>query len=227
MNISNFFSSSVGKKIIMALSGLSIVMFLIIHLIGNLGIMNGQNAFNDYAEFLHSMPKIVWIARIGLISIFTTHIYLAINLSLSNRLANSQKYKKQVSVKSSPASKTMMFGGITILAFVIYHLLHFTIHVVDPEFTNLVDPKGRPDVYTMVISGFKDNYINLGIYLFSLFFLCLHLSHGIFSAAQTLGITQSVPTKIMQACSNIIPFIIFILYSSIPLGISLGMITYA
>jgi len=227
MNISSFFSSSIGKKIIMAISGLSIILFLIVHLIGNLGIMNGQEAFNHYAEFLHSMPKAMWIARIGLITLFVTHIYLAINLSLSNRLANSHQYKVQTTVQATSASKTMMFGGITILAFVIYHLLHFTIHVVDPEFTNLIDPKGRPDVYSMVISGFKGNYINVCIYVFALFFLCLHLSHGIFSATQTLGITQSVPTKIMKACSNIIPLIILILYSSIPIGILFGMITYA
>ena len=225
MNISNLFSSSVGKKIIMAISGILIVGFLIGHLIGNLGIMNGQDAFNDYAEFLHSMPKLLWSFRLGLISLFCAHIYISINLSLKNKLANSLKYKKQINIQSSRASRTMMFGGITILIFVIYHLAHFTLHVVDPEFSNLVDSKGRPDVYTMVLSGFNNLYV-VGIYIFALFFLSLHLSHGIFSAAQTLGITQGIPSRIMQACSNIIPFIIFILYSSIPIGVSLGMIAY-
>jgi len=221
MNIFNLFLSSVGKKILMAISGILMIMFVIVHLLGNLGIFKGQDAFNDYALFLHSMPTLIWIARISLLSIVALHVYLSISLNLQNRRANQQQYKTKAYIKTSLQSRTMMMGGITILLFIIYHLFHFTVNQ-----TELVDYKGRLDIYGMVINGFQNIYV-VAFYIIAQFCLCLHLSHGFFSAAQTLGITQGVSAKVLTTCANIIPTTIFILYSSIPIGVLLGIINCA
>lgn len=221
MNIFNFFLSSVGKKILMALSGILMILFLIFHLIGNLGIFKGQDTFNNYALFLHSMPIIIWISRIALLTIALLHIYLSINLNLQNKKANQQQYKRKVYIKTSIQSRTMMIGGLTILLFIIYHLYQFTFNC-----TEILDNKGRLDIYGMVINGFQNVYVVL-FYILAQFCLCLHLSHGFFSAAQTLGITQGISAKIFKTCANIIPTTIFILYSSIPIGVLLGIINCA
>jgi succinate dehydrogenase / fumarate reductase cytochrome b subunit len=221
MNIFNLFLSTVGKKILMALSGILMILFVIVHLLGNLGIYKGQDVFNNYALFLHSMPTLIWIARISLLSIVGLHIYLSISLNLQNKKANSIEYKTRAYVKTSLQSRTMMIGGVTILLFIVYHLFHFTINGTD-----VLDSKGRLDVYGMVITGFQNVYI-VAFYVFAQFCLCLHLSHGFFSAAQTLGITQGVSAKMLKTCANIIPTAIFILYSSIPIGVLLGIINCA
>jgi succinate dehydrogenase / fumarate reductase cytochrome b subunit len=221
MNIFNLFLSSVGKKILMALSGILMIMFVIVHLLGNLGIFKGQDVFNNYALFLHSMPTLIWIARVSLLSIVALHIYLSISLNLQNKKANSLQYKTKAYVKTSLQSRTMMIGGVTILLFIVYHLFHFTINGTD-----VLDSKGRLDVYGMVITGFQNVY-TVTFYVFAQFCLCLHLSHGFFSAAQTLGITQGISAKVLKTCANIIPTTIFILYSSIPIGVLLGIINCA
>ena len=223
--MSKFFRSSIGSKIIMALSGLFLIVFIMIHLLGNLGMFAGRETFNDYAAFLHSKPVILWVLRIFLIFAALAHIFSSIRLNAKNRSANGLKYKKKAVVKATLQSRMMMFGGVTILCFLIYHLAHFTFGFVDPKYINLVNDQGEQDVYNMVIAGFQNIYIVL-FYLLGQFFLGLHLSHGFFSAAQTLGVTQGVPASIFKVGGCMVSATIIGLYVSIPLSISLGIISY-
>jgi succinate dehydrogenase / fumarate reductase cytochrome b subunit len=210
----------------MALSGTFAIFFLIMHLLGNLSIFAGQEVVNSYALFLHSMPKVLWIFRILLIVSIIAHIVSAIKLNAKNRFANNIKYKKHTIVKASLQSRTMMLGGFTILFFILYHLAHFTLSIVDPGYENLIDVKGRHDVYNMLIAGFQNIYIVV-FYVLAQFFLGLHLSHGFFSIAQTLGLTSGKLSVYLKYGGSALSIIIVCLYASIPLSVAIGAITYA
>ncbi len=226
MSIYNFFMSSIGAKIVMAISGAFLILFIIIHLLGNLGIFAGQEIVNGYALFLHSMPAILWVFRILLILAALGHIISAIRLNSKNRTASGNKYKKNNVLKASIQSRTMMLGGITLLCFIVYHLAHFTFHLIDPGYENLIDIKGRHDAYNMIVAGFQNIYIAL-FYIIAQLFLGLHLSHGFFSITQTLGIARERIAICIKFGGTIISIIIIILYISIPLSVMLGIITYA
>src|SRR5882757_614261 len=142
MNIvSNIFSSSLGKKYIMALTGFVMFLFVLGHLAGNLQIFLGPEAINRYGHFLQSNPELIWPARIVLLLMVGLHIWSAVKLSLENKAARPIGYAEYQPVASSYASRTMLMSGLIVLAFVIYHLLHFTVQAQYVNFTgqNFVD----------------------------------------------------------------------------------------
>ena len=135
-----FVKSSIGRKIIVAVTGLALVLFLAGHLTGNLLIFAGRDAFNDYAQFLHEVfhGAGVWIARVGLLACFTAHLWFTILLTKENKSAR-KKYSHQATVQAPKSSLVMIWSGLTILAFVIFHLLHFDPFFVSnyPQFRHL------------------------------------------------------------------------------------------
>ncbi|MDB4358032.1 succinate dehydrogenase cytochrome b subunit, partial [bacterium] len=186
-----FAKSSIGRKIIVAVTGLALVLFLAGHLTGNLLIFAGRDAFNDYAQFLHEVfhGAGVWIARIGLLACFVAHVWFTILLTRENKTARTN-YDHQATVQAPKSSLIMIWSGLTILAFIIFHLLHFTVKAgTDYASFMQVMPDGseRHDAWKMVIVGFSNPLVAI-FYIIAMTLLCSHLSHGVASIFQTLGL---------------------------------------
>lgn len=219
------FTSSVGRKFLVALTGSLLIIFIIAHMVGNWNMFLGQDAMNSYAEKLQNLGGLLWIVRIGLLVVFVIHVFLTIQLNIENKMARSIPYKKKDYIKASLASRTMALSGILILAFVLYHLLHYTLGVVQPETfkANLTDSSGRPDVYRMVIYGFQNPLISLS-YIVAMVFLSMHLDHAVQSVFQTFGLTTKRIFPTLIKISHGFAILIFIGYSLIPVSILIGII---
>ena len=218
-----FYQSSIGKKIVVGVTALFLILYVLGHLVGNLQIYMGQNQINAYAKLLHDLGPILWIVRFVLLAAFVTHIVATIQLAQENRLAKPQKYAVTGYQRSTLTSRTMIISGLIVLCFVIYHLLQFTLHVTDPEFRKLHDSLGRPDVYRMLILGFSHPLVSF-FYVLALFLLASHLSHGFESVTQTLGINNRRISRFVSTGGQTLTWLIFAGYVSIPATILLGII---
>jgi succinate dehydrogenase / fumarate reductase, cytochrome b subunit len=226
MNAAKLFTSSVGKKFIMAVTGLALFLFVFLHLAGNLQIFLGWEELNRYGAFLQGNVELLWPARIGLLVIVSLHIWSAIQLTVENRAARPQPYARHEVVAASYASRTMFWSGLIIAAFVIYHLLHFTaqvqaINLTGRNFTELQDAKGRHDVFAMMVLAFQKPLV-AGFYILAMFLLCLHLSHGLSAMFQSLGWKSPAYAPWIDRSAAAISWLIFLGYVSIPLSILIG-----
>ncbi|HET6573723.1 MAG TPA: succinate dehydrogenase cytochrome b subunit [Fimbriiglobus sp.] len=199
--VTTYFGSSVGHKVLTALTGLGLAGFVVFHMIGNLKMLPGgpasREAINAYAHFLkHDLGLLLWIARGGLLAIFVLHIAMAVRLHAKTANARPVPYHHHRTAQASLASRTMLATGVVIGAFVLFHLAHYTfawVHPVqapDGTWTNylaLTDEQGRHDVYAMMVAGFSTPWIAV-LYLVAQAVLAVHLSHGVKSSLQTLGL---------------------------------------
>ncbi|WP_082048010.1 succinate dehydrogenase cytochrome b subunit [Geoalkalibacter ferrihydriticus] len=217
------FGSSVGKKIAMAATGLILVLFVIVHLIGNTSIFAGPDGINAYAATLHSMGPIVWIFRLVMLGVFLLHIWLGLKLTLENKLARPVGYAQKENLRTSYAAQIMIYSGLVLLLFTIYHLLHFTVRVTNPEISHFVDAAGRLDVYAMVVLSFQKFFITL-TYVIAMVFLLLHLSHGIGSMFQSTGLNNARTLPTIQTAGKWIAIVLLVGYIAIPISIFVGMI---
>jgi succinate dehydrogenase / fumarate reductase cytochrome b subunit len=209
-----FVKSSIGRKIIVALTGLALVLFLAGHLSGNFLIFAGEEAFNDYAEFLHSFlhGAGVWIARLGLLACFFVHIWFTVLLTKENKAARP-KYAHNATVQAPKSSRIMIWSGLTIIAFVIFHILHFTVRT-DAELATI----GEISPWEMVIVGFQNPLVVI-FYLISMTLLCSHLSHGVGSIFQTLGLRSKKTAGPIKFISKAYAAVIYLGFISIPIAI--------
>ncbi len=218
-------SSSIGKKLFMAVTGAAFILFVIGHLAGNLLFFAGQDALNSYALALKELPLVIWSSRVFLLLFFVTHIFLGIKLVMENRSARPIKYARVANVTSTLPSRTMILSGLVLLFFVIYHLLHFTFLTTNPEYSTLVDSSGRFDVYSMVIYGFSNVYISAA-YIIAVIFLSMHLYHGFFSMFQTFGATRVHLIPKLQLLSKVFSILILLGYLSIPIAVLTGFANF-
>ncbi len=219
-----FYRSSIGKKIVVALTGLALVGFLFGHLAGNLKIYGGPEKLNAYAAWLHSMPAILWAARIGLLVCFVGHIATTILLVQQNKAARGERYAHPATIQASGASRTMVWSGVIILAFVIYHLMHFTLRIGN-DYGSYVDAKGRHDAFKMVVDGFSCEPVS-AFYIIAMALLCWHLSHGFASIFQTLGLRTERNWPAIQGAGWAVAAILFVGNISIPLAVLFGLVKY-
>ncbi len=216
--------SSLGKKTIVAVTGILLVLFVIGHLLGNLTVFIGPEALNAYAEKLHSLGPILWVVRLGLLAVVGLHIFFTMLLWKENQKARPKKYIASNPIGTNVFARTMRLSGLIVLAFVVFHLAHFTARVVDPSYatmTTTLDGRQVHDVYSMVVKGFSSAPIVL-IYVVGLFLLTSHLSHGLSSLFQTLGITNLRIRKNYELAGRLIAWLLFVGYASIPLSILLS-----
>jgi succinate dehydrogenase / fumarate reductase, cytochrome b subunit len=218
-----FYQSSIGKKIIVGVTGVYLILFVIGHMCGNLEIYLGQDHVNAYAQFLQGLGPILWLERVILISAAVIHIVVTIQLTAENRSSRLQKYDHYNYQAAKPSSRTMIYSGLLVLCFVIYHLLQFTFMTTNPEYRHLEDHLRRHDVYRMMILGFQQPLISL-FYAAAIFFLAAHLSHGFFSVTQTLGINNQKISSFVSNGGRWLSWLIFAGYVSIPVSILLGLI---
>ena len=222
--ISEFCHSSVGRKMIVAVTGVILILFVIGHLLGNLQIFLGPEWINSYSQHLHDLGPILWFIRAVLLATVLLHIYFTILLAIENRRARPEAYRDRNYVKASWASRHMVISGLVVLAFIIYHLAHFTVRVTDPRFTLLkMDSLGRYDVYSMMVYGFQNVYVSI-FYIIGLFLLTLHLTHGSSSFFQSLGLTNQRLMPKLAIAGRIFAWLLFIGYASIPVAVLLGFI---
>ena len=220
-----FLSSSIGRKILMAITGQLMVLFVVVHLIGNTTIFGWiHGGINAYAEHLHAFPPLVWAFRAVMLIFVCVHIWFGIQLTLENSEGRPQQYAVKAVQKATFASENMIWTGVLILAFIIYHLLHFTIKAnVAPGMALVTDANGAVNVLTMVVSSFQNFFVSL-IYAVAMVTLFLHLSHGIQSFFQTLGWSSDSAQPCIAKAGTLTSLVLFLGYIAIPLTILVGIL---
>jgi succinate dehydrogenase / fumarate reductase cytochrome b subunit len=212
----NFYASTVGKKAVMAVSGLVLFLFVIGHLVGNLQIYEGPEKLNTYATFLRSMPALLWGVRVTLIVMVGLHIWSSVQLALRKFDARPTDYIKKKATQSSYASRTMYWSGPILLAFVIYHLLDFTFGTVNPRFQ-------EGDVYANVVASFELIPVS-AFYIVAMVLLGMHLYHGLWSMFQSLGFSHPRYSPVLKRGAAVIAILIAAGNISIPVSVLAGMV---
>ncbi|MGD2216709.1 MAG: succinate dehydrogenase cytochrome b subunit [Gemmatimonadales bacterium] len=218
--VAAFFASTVGMKIVMAVTGIVLVLFVIGHMIGNLQVYLGREALNHYAELLRELGHggLIWVVRGGLLAAVLLHIWSATALTLGSWAARPIGYRRrQQWTESTYASRTMRWGGPILLIFIVYHLLHFTTGTVHGDFV-------VGDVYYNVIAGFSVPWVS-GFYIFAQLALGLHLYHGVWSMLQTLGLSHASYNRVRLVISVLIALVVVIGNISIPVAVLAGVVS--
>jgi len=209
---------------IVAGTGVILILFVIGHLLGNLQIFLGPEWINAYSQHLRDLGPLLWLIRVFLLITVILHIYFTILLAIENRRARPEPYIDRQYVRASWASRHMVVSGLVVLAFIIFHLLHFTARKFNPQFSLLkLDSLNRSDVYSMMVYGFQNVYVS-SFYIVGLFLLTLHLTHGSSSFFQSLGLNNQRLTPRLAIGGRVFAWLLFIGYTSIPVAVLLGFI---
>jgi succinate dehydrogenase / fumarate reductase cytochrome b subunit len=216
----------VGKKVVMAVTGVILVGFVIGHMLGNIKIFIGEEVFNAYAAFLREFGEpllpysaLLWMARIVLLISVVLHIVAAVELTLMNRSARLLGYETRKSAAATVASLTMRWSGVVVAVFIIYHLLHLTLGYVGfkpDQFEHL-------EVYHNVVAGFSVWYVSV-FYILSMAALCLHLDHGVWSMFQTMGLNDARSSTVLRMMSRGVAILVFAGFISVPVAVLAGWI---
>jgi len=221
--VASFFRSSIGRKMIVAITGIVLILFVIGHMLGNLQIFLGPDWINSYAQHLRDLGIFLWLIRGFLIIAVVLHIYYTIRLTVEDNRARGS-YVRREPVKATFASRHMALSGLVVLAFILYHLAQFTFQVTDPRFARLRhDAMDRHDVFSMMVYGFQNPIIS-AFYVIAIFLLMLHLSHGASSFFQSLGLNDKKLTPRLAVGGRLLAWLIFLGYTSIPVAVLLGVI---
>ena len=206
----NFLGSSIGKKQLMALTGLSFCGFLTTHLLGNFSMYGGPEMFNSYAEHLHAMGILINVAELGLVSLAVIHIGTAILLFIQNRAARPQRYAVSVNSGAKTLSSQLMpYTGLFLAAFITIHLLNF--HFVDHDNQTI----------SQIVSVILTNPVYAAFYIFSMIVVALHVRHGLWSAFQTVGANHPKYMPTIKAASILFAIAVAIGYGSLPILVML------
>lgn len=220
--LGSLFTSSIGRKFLMALTGLVLFGFVTGHLVGNLQIFLPPEKINHYGLLLESLGGGLWAIRLFLLACVVIHVWLAIQLTLENRAARPESYLGEKTNRATLASRVMARTGLIVLAFLIYHLAHFTVRAGHPEWSEhtyrLADGTMVRDVYQMVVQGFSNGWVSL-FYIVSVGLLSFHLVHGIVSMFQSLGLKNETWTRNLEIFARIYCVGYFVLNALIPLSI--------
>jgi len=217
---------SLVKKFLMAASGLVLVAFVLGHMLGNLQVFEGSPApINRYSNFLHSLGELLWLVRIFLLVCVVVHIWMAVLLTLENRRARGPGPAVKATVQASYASRTMIWSGFIVLAFILFHLADYTLQIIHPIYGSLEwvdDNRSLHDVYAMIIVGFSYPAIAL-FYVIALGLLCLHLSHGVSSMFQSLGLRNEKWRSWMNRFAFAFGLFLFLGFASIPAAVQFSL----
>ena len=223
MSFMRWVQSSIGKKVMMAASGLALTGFLIAHLMGNLLIFRGPDALNAYAKEARGLGPLLWVARLGLLAAALIHIATSLQLARENAAARPIGYRRVRRQETTWAARSMVASGVGVGAYLVYHLLHFTFRLAHPELSRAVDALGHHDVYLMVVRSFEQQPIALA-YVVGMAAVCFHVSHGFGSAFQTLGLTTERTIPAWRLASQLFALAIFLGYCSIPVAVFFGIL---
>ena len=205
----------------MAVTGLLMLLFALVHMLGHFQMFGGQDMYDKYADFLQSLWEVKWPTRVGLLVVLGIHISSALAVTAANRAARPIAYAVYKPVASSAAGRTMMLTGLMIFAFVAFHIVHFTLGKVYPEFYNLTDPQGRHDAYSMYVHAFQIPWV-YAAYLVPMFLLSMHLGHGAASWLQSLGMRH--PKYPTDKVGRVVAIVLFIGFMIPPTAVLAGVI---
>lgn len=214
--VATFWDSTVGKKIVMAVTGAIGVGYLIGHLAGNLLVFRGPAKIDAYAAFLKSNPGLLWSARAILLFAVILHITAALQLTRMSQKSRPIAYKRLRAMGSDFASRTMRWTGALVGIFIVYHLLHFTTGTIHPDFH-------EGEVYHNVTTGFRVWYVSV-FYIVAMLALLAHLYHGAWSMFQSLGLNHPKYNRLVRALATIVTVVVVIGFISIPVAVLLGFI---
>ena len=207
----------------MAISGLIMVGFAVVHMLGNFAIFAGAGAINTYAAKLHSLGPGLWGFRAVMLAAVVIHIWLGVSLTMENSGARPVGYKQKQNLKTGVSATTMIYTGLVLLAFIIYHLLHYTVRVIDSSYKTMLTDDGGMNVYMMVTSGFGSSATVL-VYVVAMIILLMHLSHGIASVFQSLGLSNDNVQCYIEMAGKALAFVLLIGFIAVPLSVMFGII---
>jgi succinate dehydrogenase / fumarate reductase cytochrome b subunit len=211
-----FYQASIGKKVVMAVTGVILFGYVLGHLLGNLQIYLGPEQINRYAEFLHSKPALLWVVRLLLLTAVVLHVTASIQLWILKKRARPVGYAKEENVPAGYASRTMLWSGPIIAAFLVFHILHLTTGSVNLPYREL-------DVYNNVVNGFRIPAVSIS-YIVAMVLLCMHLYHGVWSMFQTVGFSHPRYTPLLKRLAAGFAIFIAVGNISIPVSVMAGLI---
>jgi succinate dehydrogenase / fumarate reductase, cytochrome b subunit len=214
--VARFYDSSIGKKVIMALTGTVMFGFLIAHMLGNLQVFLGREVMNHYAETLHGNLPLLWGLRILVLVSVLLHSWAAVQLTAVKAAARPVPYVKPANVQATTGSRTMMLSGPVIALFLIGHLLHLTTGTIHPQFVEL-------HAYENVVNGFS-NPIASGLYIIAMILVGFHLSHGIWSVFQSVGISHPRYTPWIKKFSGVFAWVLIAGFIAVPISVLAGLV---
>ena len=216
--IRTFYGSMVGKKVVMGVTGVIGIGFVILHSLGNLLIFQGSTALNAYSHFLKSSAELLWALRTVLIVAVVVHVIAAVQLTRQSRAARPTGYVKHESQVATVASRTMRWGGVLLLIFIVFHILHFT--------TGTIRPTGafsHEDVYSNVVGSFRIWWVAL-FYVVAMIALGLHLFHGAWSSMRSIGVSPPSPHPLHRRLALLIAVFVWAAFTSVPVAVFLGLV---
>jgi succinate dehydrogenase / fumarate reductase cytochrome b subunit len=225
VSIVTFYRSTVGKKIIMGVTGLIGIAFVILHMVGNLQAFVGSAKLNAYSAALHGpLNELLWIVRIVLIVAVVLHVLMAYQLTLISRAARPIDYKTRTPQVSTLAARTMKWGGVLILLFIILHLLHFTTETIDPAgWRGMTDAVGHRDVYGDIVASFRIWWV-AAFYIVVMMVLGLHLFHGAWSSFRSLGYAKPSQHPLKRRLALIVTLVVWLGFTLVPVGVVVGVL---
>lgn len=212
-----------SNKILSSLAGLGLAGFVVFHMLGNLQIFEGPDALNGYASFLREMPILLWTARLGLVAVAVCHIGFAVQLAVRNHRARPVAYVVRTYRQASFVSRTMALSGSFLAVFIVFHLLHLTIGLVDPTLPHRLDAQGHHDVYAKMLHAFR-NPLYVTAYCAGQFVLGLHVSHAVSSSLQTLGIEHAKCARLFRAAGPAVALFVVAGNLTIIVAVFLGLV---
>ena len=217
-------ASSLGRKLLVALTGVALLLFLAAHLAGNLQVFLGAEALNAYSQGLADLGPLLWVARLGLIAVAVVHVVVTLQLAAANREAGARPYAVAGRVQTRATTRSMLLTGLLLLLFVLYHLAHYTWGLAHPQFSQRLDVAGRHDVYSMVVGSFSVPWIALP-YVVAMILLGMHVAHGASSMFQTFGWRHPRRERLLAAVGPALGGLLAAGYISIPVAVQLGLVT--
>jgi succinate dehydrogenase / fumarate reductase cytochrome b subunit len=208
----------VGKKVVMGVTGIIGIAFVILHSLGNLLIFQGSTALNAYSHFLKSSAELLWALRVTLIVALILHVIAAAQLTRQSRAARPTGYVKRESQVATVASRTMRWGGVLLLIFIVFHILHFT--------TGTIRPTGafsHEDVYSNVVGSFRIWWVAL-FYVVAMIALGFHLFHGAWSSMRSIGVSPPSPRPLHRRLSLLIAILVWAAFTSVPVAVFTGLV---
>ncbi len=212
-----FLRSTIGMKVIMAITGLVMVGFVIAHVTGNLLVFRGPEAMNAYAAMLKATGGLLWVARGVLLASVVLHIWAAVTLTRINAAARPAAYAKKTPQVSTFAGRTMFFSGLLLAAFIVFHILHFTTGTLQPA------PFSHTDVHRNMIGSFQVPWV-AALYVAVMLGLGAHLFHGAWSSFRTLGLTKPSGQPLKKTLSTVVAALVWLGFTIIPVAIVAGLV---
>jgi succinate dehydrogenase / fumarate reductase, cytochrome b subunit len=225
VSVVGFYRSTIGKKIIMGITGLIGIGFVILHMAGNLQVFVGADKINSYGALLHGpLAELTWLLRIILIVAVVLHVLMAFQLTQRSNAARPIGYQKKDPQVATLASRTMKWGGVLLLVFIVVHILHFTTETIDPAgVRGLTDNHGHRDVYGNIVASFHVWWVAL-FYIVSMIALGLHLYHGAWSSLRTLGYAKQSQHPLQRRIAAGVAIIVWLGFTLLPVGVIVGLI---